>query len=388
MDASVNRIPVSADERALLVSIILDKHNLHQVEESLTELKLLVKTAGATVVHSEQFFRKQLDASTLIGKGQCERLNQLIREKNATLIVFDINNIKPGQVRNLEEFFKCRVVSRTEVILDIFARRAKSAESKIQVELAQLKYLLPRLKGLGGVLSRLGGGIGTRGPGEKMLESDRRHIVRRISMLKKKLENISRHRRLVRASRKDVVRGAVVGYTNAGKSTLINVLAKDDLFVEDRLFATLDAYTRLVYLDEKRRVLLTDTVGFIRNLPTHLIESFKSTLEEITEADFLIHVVDISSRDYQTAIQTVTKEIINLQAGDKPTIMFYNKIDRLSKEDMFLIQRQRSNEIYGSALNGEGIDILKQHICQLYDVIVSMKNPTFAFGENIPAYNS
>ncbi|MCX7679421.1 MAG: GTPase HflX [Spirochaetes bacterium] len=375
MDASVNRIPVSKDERALLISLIVDKENIHHAEESLNELKMLVKTAGATVSHTVQFTRKQIDPSTLIGKGQCEQLKQLIIDMNITLVVFDLNNIKPSQIRNLEEMLKCRVVGRTEVILDIFARRAKSAESKIQVELAQLRYLLPRLKGLGGVLSRLGGGIGTRGPGEKMLESDRRHIVRRISMLKRKLQKISNHRRLVRASRKGLVRGAVVGYTNAGKSTLINVLAKDDLFVEDRLFATLDAYTRAVYLDEQRQILLTDTVGFIRNLPAHLVESFKSTLEEITESDFLIHVVDVSARDYRTAMQTVKNEILNLQAGNKPTIVFYNKIDRLKKDDQLVANpTDNFHAIYGSALTGEGIDVLKRKICEIYDLVISNRN--------------
>lgn len=371
MDASVNRIPISKDERALLVGLSLGKEHLRETEESLDELKLLVRTAGADVVHSLLYSREFVDASTLVGKGQLEKLREQIREYRISLVVFDLNTIKPGQIRNLEETLKCRVVGRTEVILDIFARRAKSAESKIQVELAQLRYLLPRLKGLGGVLSRLGGGIGTRGPGEKMIETDRRHIERRISTLKRKLESISRHRKLVRAGRQGVVRGAVVGYTNAGKSTLINVLAKDDLFVEDRLFATLDAYTRSVYLDEKRKVLLTDTVGFIRNLPANLIESFKSTLEEITEADFLLHVVDLSSGDPLGAIKTVNREIAGLGASEKPTIMFYNKLD-LCPQGEAKLSNIHSNypPIAGSAITGEGIDILKKTISQIHDEIM------------------
>lgn len=370
MDASVNRIPISKDERALLVGVSLRKENSLEAEESLKELKLLVRTAGAEVVESLSFVRDSVDASTLVGRGQLEKLNQLVKEHRITLVVFDLNNIKPGQIRNLEEMLRCRVVGRTEVILDIFARRAKSAESKIQVELAQLRYLLPRLKGLGGVLSRLGGGIGTRGPGEKMIETDRRHIERRISTLKRKLESISRHRRLVRSGRKGVVRGAVVGYTNAGKSTLINVLAKDDLFVEDRLFATLDAYTRSVYLDSTRRVLLTDTVGFIRNLPANLIESFKSTLEEISEADFLIHVVDLSSGDMTSSIRTVEMEITELKASDKPTIIFFNKLDLCPQRDLSqAIIKSSAMEISGSAITGEGIDLLKDAISKIYDEI-------------------
>lgn len=375
MDASVNRIPISKDERALLVGLVLGKAHIRETEESLYELKLLVQTAGADVVHSKLFSREHVDASTLVGKGQLETLREQIGEYRISLVVFDLNTIKPGQIRNLEEALKCRVVGRTEVILDIFARRAKSAESKIQVELAQLRYLLPRLKGLGSVLSRLGGGIGTRGPGEKMIETDRRHIERRISTLKRKLDGISRHRKLVRTGREGVVRGAVVGYTNAGKSTLINVLAKDDLFVEDRLFATLDAYTRSVYLDERRKVLLTDTVGFIRNLPTNLIESFKSTLEEITEADFLLHVVDLSSSDPLSAVKTVNAEITSLGASEKPTIMFYNKLDRCPQYNAKLsINQSNIHTVVGSAITGEGLDLLKKAILKIYDEIVGRQH--------------
>jgi GTP-binding protein HflX len=271
-------------------------------------------------------------------------------------------------VRNLEESLKCRILGRTEIILDIFARRAKSAESKIQVELAQLRYTLPRLKGLGGVLSKLGGGIGTRGPGEKMIETDRRHILRRITVLKKKLEKITRHRRLVRKSRSGQVRGAVVGYTNAGKSTLINFLARDDLFVEDRLFATLDAYTRSVFIGDGRKVLLTDTVGFIRNLPANLVESFKSTLEEISEADFIIHVVDGASPDIAGSIETVNRELAALGVMEKPVIIYFNKIDGVADADRvrsFMLKYPGS--VAGSALTGEGLDLLTGEIARVHD---------------------
>jgi GTPase len=368
MDASVNRIPSSADERAFLVALRLHGSELHEVEYSLTELEDLVKTAGAIVARTRIIRRDKLDAATLIGKGAVEQIRAVIQEEGIKLLVFDVNSLKPAQIRTMEEMLKVRVVGRTEIILDIFARRARSAESKIQVELAQLRYILPRLKGLGGVLSRLGGGIGTRGPGEKMLETDRRHILRRISVLKNKLDQISAHRARARKSRRAEVCGAVVGYTNAGKSTLINLLARDDLFVEDRLFATLDAYTRIVFLGDNRKALLTDTVGFISNLPVNLVESFKSTLEEIHSADFLVHVVEITSATVDRNIQVVNAELARLGCADKPVILFLNKADRFQNPDSALhIAERYPGCIAGSALTGGGIDELRAHMSLLYD---------------------
>jgi GTP-binding protein HflX len=375
MDASVNRIPSSADERALLVAIRLHGHDEETVLQSLEELVMLVDTAGAIIVEKLVLRRQSLDAAHLIGKGQIERISALIAEKRIRLVVFDMNAVKPAQIRNLETIFKCRVVGRTEVILDIFARRARSAESKIQVELAQLRYILPRLKGLGGVLSRLGGGIGTRGPGEKMLETDRRHILRRIARLNDRLEEIGEHRRLIRGGRSGQVRGAVVGYTNAGKSTLLNLLARDDLFVEDRLFATLDAYTRVVYLEKDKKTLLTDTVGFINNLPANLVESFKSTLEEIRNAHFIIHVIDITARNLSQNIRTVEKELAALECAGIPTILFFNKCDRAASGELVDTVRHRyAPAIAGSALTGEGIDDLKAAIIELYDRVTPLKS--------------
>lgn len=348
----------------------IGSQNHEEVADSLEELKLLVVTAGGIIIESLVIRRDAIDAATLLGKGQIDRIRALVAEKDIKLVVFDINNIRPAQVRNLEDCFKCRVIGRTEVILDIFAKRARSAESKIQVELAQLNYLLPRLKGLGGVLSRLGGGIGTRGPGEKMLETDRRHILRRINKLSGKLEHIETHREVVRKSRAAEVLGAVVGYTNAGKSTLINLLARDDLFVENRLFATLDSYTRSVYLEDSKKVLLSDTVGFIRNLPVNLIESFKSTLAEIRNAQFLIHVVDVSSRHIESDIATVESELVALDSMQKPCIIFFNKAD--AREDRSVVEmmtNRHPGSIAGSALTGEGIDILKSRIIHIYDSI-------------------
>ncbi len=369
MDASVNRIKSSADEKALLIGINL-KNRKSDVQDSLQELVLLVTTAGANIVDSQIVTREKIDAAFIIGSGYVEKLRERIRDDGIRLIVFDLNQIRPAQIRNLEETLKCRVVGRTEIILDIFSRRARSSEAKIQVELAQLRYILPRLKGLGGVLSRTGGGIGTRGPGETMLETDRRHILKRISKLDKKLKKISAHRSRIRNSRKGEVLGAVVGYTNAGKSTLINTLAHDDLFVENRLFATLDAYTRMVYLDADNKVLLTDTVGFIRNLPTNLIESFNSTLEEIKNVHFLIHAVDITSKDIEKRIEVVERELHSLECIEKPVILFFNKSDRLKNRDLIEGFSARYNgSVIGSAVTGEGLDQLKSSILEICDKI-------------------
>ncbi len=368
MDASVNRIPSSKDERALLISLKTESGSDERVKHSLEELKLLVKTAGGIIVDSCILKREKIDAAYIVGKGQLERIGETVRERDIRLIVFDMNNIRPAQIRNLEDRLKCRVVGRNEVIIDIFARRAKSAEAKVQVELAQLNYILPRLKGLGGVLSRLGGGIGTRGPGEKMLETDRRHISRRIIKLKKELKKYESTRRTARKSRGGEYLGAVVGYTNAGKSTLLNRLARDDLFVENRLFATLDSYTRRVYLDQGRFTLISDTVGFITNLPANLIESFRSTLEEIRNADYIIHVIDLSSENLDNNILTVERELALLDAAGKPHILFFNKSDlRKSQRNINLIRNRFPHGIVGSAAKNNGIDTLKEKINELYE---------------------
>ncbi|MDR3237857.1 MAG: GTPase HflX [Spirochaetia bacterium] len=366
MDASVNRIKSSEDEKSLIIGIRFAENSAESVDYSLKELELLVKTAGGGVCDSLVIKRDRIDPAIIIGKGYIDIIGQIIEEKKLTLVVFDLNNIRPAQIRNLEQMLKCRVVGRTEIILDIFAKRARSAESQIQVELAQLKYILPRLKGLGGVLSRLGGGIGTRGPGEKMLETDRRHILNRIHALSVKLKKQQSHRNRIRNGRSGEFTGAVVGYTNAGKSTLVNILARDDLFVEDMLFATLDSYTRSVHLSYGEKTLLTDTVGFIRNLPSHLVESFRSTLEDIRNAAYIIHVVDISAPDIETNIKTVEDELASIDCAEKDTILFFNKKDLLDaghRENM--IVNKYPDAVIGSAREGAGIDALKDRILGL-----------------------
>lgn len=368
MDASVNRIKSTDNERAYLLAIKLPGQKTGPVEYSLQELVLLIKTAGAILAEKRIVSRKQIDASFVVGKGFVSDIKNEIQEKEITLLVFDMNELRPAQVRNLEEELKCRVVGRNEIILDIFARRARSAEAKAQVELAQLQYILPRLKGLGGVLSRLGGGIGTRGPGEKMLETDRRHIQKRIQALRGRLSKLEAHRQRTRQGRMDRFTVAVAGYTNAGKSSLVNRLAGDDLFVENRLFATLDAYTRRVYIDETKQALLTDTVGFIRNLPASLIEAFRSTLEEITHASAILHVVDITSPDIYGNIATVDEEILALEAQDIPQILFFNKTDLLEDDRVInemLLHHPRA--LFGSVKSGDGLDALIDRLGELYD---------------------
>jgi GTP-binding protein HflX len=369
MDASVNRIASSADERALLISLILKGEAPVKAEYSFEELHLLVKTAGAIIVDTLTVKRDSIDPAFILGKGYVEIVRNLIAEKDIKLIVFDLTNIRPVQIRNLEDSLKCRVVGRNEIILDIFARRARSAESKIQVELAQLRYILPRLKGLGGVLSRLGGGIGTRGPGEKMLETDRRHILRRVDTLKGKLKKYEEHRKRTRNSRRGELLGVVVGYTNAGKSTLINLLAKDDLFVEDRLFATLDSYTRTVFIREGFKTLLTDTVGFIQNLPANLIESFRSTLEDIENSDYIIHAVDINAPDIESNIQTVVQELNSLQIEGKPVVLFFNKTDAADEMKINVLKNRYPDAVFGSAKTGNGISELKDRIDSLQEIL-------------------
>ena len=317
-------------ERVILVGV--SQQDGDDAEDSVAELAELVETAGAVVVGTLIQKRENIHPGTYVGTGKVFELEELIEETGATGIVCD-DELSPAQLKNLEEALKTKVMDRTLIILDIFAARASTSEGKIQVELAQLKYRLSRLSGLGRSLSRLGGGIGTRGPGEKKLEMDRRLINSRVAQLNRELKEVQRHREVNRQQRKrsGIPVVAVVGYTNAGKSTLLNHLTNAEVLEEDKLFATLDPTTRILELTNHQKVLMTDTVGFIRKLPTHLVDSFKSTLDEVREADLLLHIVDISHPAFEEQIEVVNKTLQEVcDSTDKPMILVFNKIDAFS----------------------------------------------------------
>jgi GTP-binding protein HflX len=338
-----------------------------EVDESLTELSLLADTAGAEVVGRITQDRDHPEPATFIGKGKVEELHLRLKEEAIPLVIFD-DDLSPAQVRNLERLMECKVLDRSGLILDIFASRAKSSEAKTQVELAQLEYLLPRLTRQWTHLSKQFGGIGTKGPGETQIETDRRLIRTRISILKEKLGRIAKQRVTQRQGRTKHTRTALVGYTNVGKSTLLNLLSGSDVFVENRLFATLDPTTRLVPLDSAVSILMTDTVGFIRKLPHHLVASFKSTLEEITEADILLHVVDISSPYFEDQISVVQETLEDLGAGDMPTLIVFNKIDLLHDRSILpTLSENYPNCVFISAARGINILGLKESVAHMLE---------------------
>jgi len=324
-------------EKAFLVGVEKKgARNTWSLADSLEELAQLARTAGADVVGSLSQRLDRLTAAYRLGKGKLEELASLKQEAGYDLVIFD-EELSPAQQRNLERVLEVKVIDRTALILDIFAKRARTHEGRLQVELAQHQYLLPRLAGRWPHLERLGGGIGTRGPGETQLESDRRLIEHRIQRLKRELEEVRKHRAMYR--RRRTVYGipvvALVGYTNAGKSTLLNALTSADVFVEDRLFSTLDPITRRLTLPDNQEVLVTDTVGFIQKLPTTLIAAFRATLEELDEADLLLHVVDITQKNAAEQSQTVDELLADLGLGDKPRIIVINKIDLLAGDAGF-----------------------------------------------------
>ena len=344
-------------ESALLVGV--DSGDF-DCEESLSELAELAKTAGAEVQAKVTQKREKPDAATYIGRGRLEEIKDFCRDNETDLLIFD-TELTPSQQRNIEDITGIRVIDRTELILDIFAARARSGEGKLQVELAQLKYSLPRLGGKGTSLSRLGGGIGTRGPGETKLETDRRHIRRRIKSLEDDLEALSKRRRIARARReKDGTQTvAIVGYTNAGKSTLMNTLTQAGVLAEDKLFATLDPTARALTLPDGRRVMLIDTVGFIRRLPHGLVEAFKSTLEEAATATLILNVCDASSPECAEHLDVTNRLLDELGCSGKPVIAVFNKCD-VAPDIGWLSAGLRSVKI--SALNGEGLDRLLEEI--------------------------
>jgi len=341
------------EERVILIAVSTGEGD--DAAASLDELEELVRTAGAVTADKMIQNREQIHPGTYLGKGKIEEVKERIWELEATGVVCD-DELSPAQLRNLEAALDIKVMDRTMVILDIFASRATTSEGKIQVELAQLKYRAARLVGLRSSLSRLGGGIGTRGPGEKKLEMDRRLIHERIGQLKTELEDVKRHRDIIRRQRErsHTPVAAIVGYTNAGKSTLLNRLTDAGILAEDKLFATLDPTTRMLTLESGQEILLTDTVGFIRKLPHHLIEAFKSTLEEAKYSDMILHVVDSSNPQMDMQMHVVYQTLRELEAGDKTIVTVFNKIDRLEAED-FPRDMQSDYQVRISARTGEGL---------------------------------
>jgi GTP-binding protein HflX len=321
---------IQEEERAVLVGLIHDGQTEHQVKEYLDELRFLAETAGAICIKKFTQKLKHPDSKTFLGKGKLEEIKQYVDGKDVRVIIFD-DELSGSQITNIEKVLDVKTIDRSDLILDIFARRAKTAQAKAQVELAQYQYLLPRLRGMWKHLERLGGGIGTRGPGETEIETDRRIVRDKISLLRKRLKEIDKQAFTQRKDRVEFIRVALVGYTNVGKSTIMNLLSKSDVFAENKLFATLDTTTRKVVF-ENTPFLLSDTVGFIRKLPHHLVESFKSTLDEVREADILLHVVDTSHTIYEDQIGVVNHTLQDIKAFEKPIITVFNKMDLYEKQ--------------------------------------------------------
>jgi GTP-binding protein HflX len=369
---------IEKEERAVLVGLIHKDQTEPQVQEYLDELAFLAETAGAISV--KRFTQKlpHPDSRTFIGKGKLEEIKEYIQGRDIRVVIFD-DELSGAQINNIEKALDTKTIDRSDLILDIFARRAKTAQAKAQVELAQYQYILPRLRGMWKHLERLGGGIGTRGPGESEIETDRRIVRDKISLLRKRLAEIDKQAATQRKDRGEFIRVALVGYTNVGKSTLMNLLSKRDVFAENKLFATLDTTTsKVVY--ENTPFLLSDTVGFIRKLPHHLVESFKSTLDEVREADILLHVVDVSHPLYEEQIGVVNKTLQELNAYDKPVLTIFNKMDLYekytfdewlgdsTKEEILDDLRERwqretnGNAVFISALERKNIDVLRKTI--------------------------
>ncbi|MBN8688616.1 MAG: GTPase HflX [Chitinophagales bacterium] len=321
---------IQTNEKAVLVALVQKDQTEAQVIEYLDELAFLAETAGAITV--KRFTQKlpHPDSRHFVGKGKLEEIRQYIQGKDIKVVIFD-DELSGAQINNIEKALDVKTIDRSDLILDIFARRAKTAQARAQVELAQYQYILPRLRGMWKHLERLGGGIGTRGPGETEIETDRRIVRDKITLLKKRLAEIDKQAFTQRKDRGEFIRVALVGYTNVGKSTLMNLLSKRDVFAENKLFATLDTTTsKVVY--ENTPFLLSDTVGFIRKLPHHLVESFKSTLDEVREADILLHVVDVSHPNYEDQIGVVNKTLQELNAAEKPMLTIFNKMDLYEKQ--------------------------------------------------------
>ena len=369
---------IKEDEKAVLVGVIQKEQTQEQVYEYLDELAFLAETAGAETVRKFTQKLPHPDSRTFVGKGKLEEIKSYVNGKNINLVIFD-DELTGSQITNIEKELGVKTIDRSDLILDIFARRARTAQAKVQVELAQYQYLLPRLKGMWKHLERQGGGIGTRGPGETEIETDRRIVKDKISLLRKRLAEIDKQSFTQRKERGELIRVSLVGYTNVGKSTLMNLLSKSDVFAENKLFATLDTTTRKIVF-ENTPFLLSDTVGFIRKLPHHLVESFKSTLDEVREADILLHVVDVSHAQYEDQIGVVNKTLQELKAFEKPTLTIFNKMDLYEektfddwledevKQEILLELREKweratdNNCVFVSALEKKNIDALRELI--------------------------
>ncbi len=373
-----NKKRIREEERAVLVGLVHKDQTEPQVHEYLDELSFLAETAGALTI--KRFTQKlpHPDSRTFIGKGKLEEIRQYIEGKDIRVVIFD-DELSGAQINNIEKALNVKTIDRSDLILDIFARRAKTAQARAQVELAQYQYILPRLRGMWKHLERLGGGIGTRGPGETEIETDRRIVRDKISLLRKRLAEIDKQSQTQRKDRGEFIRVALVGYTNVGKSTIMTLLSKSEVFAENKLFATLDTTTRKVVF-ENTPFLLSDTVGFIRKLPHHLVESFKSTLDEVREADILLHVVDISHPAYEDQIGVVNKTLQEIGAFEKPIVTIFNKMDlyekntfdpwleESTKQEILADLRERwereteGNAIFISALERRNIDGLRKSI--------------------------
>ena len=354
-------------EKAILVGVVLNGTSRERIDDSLNELEMLADTAGATVTHRIVQALAKIHVATYIGKGKVQEIKELVAHHKSDLVIFD-DDLSTVQIRNLERALKCKLLDRSALILDIFAANAKTATSKTQVELAQLEYLRTRLTRQWTHLSRQKGGIGTKGPGETQIETDRRLIGTRIATLRKRLEKIDNQRTTQRKGRKGYKRVALVGYTNAGKSTLMNALADSDVWAEDRLFATLDATTRQVKVTSNKTILLSDTVGFIRKLPHRLIESFKSTLDEVRESDLLLHVVDMTHACFKDHIGVVKQTLDELGATDIPTLHVFNKVDALTDTTVLNeLRRDHEHAVFISAQRGIGLQELRDNIVALLE---------------------
>jgi GTPase len=382
---------IEREEKAVLVGLIQKDQTEQQVIEYLDELAFLAETAGAVTV--KRFTQKMAhpDSRSFVGKGKLEEIKNYIQGKDIRIVIFD-DELTGAQINNIEKELDAKAIDRSDLILDIFARRAKTAQAKAQVELAQYQYILPRLRGMWKHLERLGGGIGTRGPGETEIETDRRIVRDKISLLRKRLAEIDKQAQTQRKDRGEFIRVALVGYTNVGKSTIMNLLSKRDVFAENKLFATLDTTTSKVVF-ETTPFLLSDTVGFIRKLPHHLVESFKSTLDEVREADILLHVVDISHPAYEDQLGVVNKTLQELGAFEKPTLTIFNKMDLYekqtfdewleegTKEEILQDLRDRwnnetnGNAVFVSAIEKRNIDQLRNTILQKVRELYRIRYP-------------